>query len=39
LSAGGNGIASSAVLSNSIANVLRLIILTGVRRSEAAEMR
>ncbi len=39
LAAGGNGIASSAVLSHSIANVLRLLILTGVRRSEAAEMR
>ena len=36
LAAGGNGIASSAVLSSTIANVLRLIILTGVRRSEAA---
>lgn len=39
IDAGGQGIASSAVLSISVSNVLRLIMLTGVRRSEAAEMR
>lgn len=37
--AGGRGIASSVVLSLSVANALRLIMLTGVRRSEAAGMR
>lgn len=36
---GGRGLASSVVLSRSVANALRLIIFTGVRRSEAAEMR
>ncbi|MCA6984749.1 tyrosine-type recombinase/integrase [Pectobacterium brasiliense] len=36
---GGRGIASSTVLSLSIANALRLILLTGVRRSEAVGMR
>ncbi|ENC83705.1 phage integrase family protein [Escherichia coli P0299917.7] len=36
---GGKGIASSVVLSHAIANALKLIILTGVRRSEAVEMR
>lgn len=39
ISAGGRGIASSVVLSHSVANALRLIILSGVRRSEACEMR
>jgi integrase len=36
---GGRGIASSVVLSLSVANALRLIMLTGVRRSEAVGMR
>lgn len=36
---GGRGLASSVVLSQSVANALRLIIYTGVRRSEAAGMR
>ncbi|EHL5832399.1 site-specific integrase [Salmonella enterica] len=36
---GGRGLASSVVLSRSVANALRLIIFTGARRSEAAEMR
>ncbi|MCV5003835.1 tyrosine-type recombinase/integrase, partial [Escherichia coli] len=35
----GRGIASSVILSQAIANALRLIILTGVRRSEAVNMR
>ncbi|MEQ9923705.1 integrase arm-type DNA-binding domain-containing protein [Pectobacterium brasiliense] len=39
VAAGGRGIASSVVMSFSVANALRLIIFTGVRRSEAAEMR
>ncbi|PWC10036.1 integrase [Brenneria roseae subsp. americana] len=39
IATGGRGVASSSVLSISIANALRLIILTGVRRSEAAGMR
>ncbi|MEF5063572.1 site-specific integrase [Escherichia coli] len=39
VSTGGKGIASSVVLSHAIANTLKLIILTGVRRSEAVEMR
>lgn len=39
VSAGGRGIAASVVLSRPVANALRLIILTGVRRSEACEMR
>ena len=39
VAAGGRGIASSSVLSPSMANALRLIILTGVRRSEAIGMR
>ena len=36
---GGRGIASSVVLSLSVANCLRLILLTAVRRSEAVGMR
>lgn len=36
---GGRGIASSVILSQAIANALRLIILTGVRRSEVVAMR
>ncbi len=36
---GGRGIASSVILSQAIANALRLIILTEVRRSEAVNMR
>ena len=39
VSTGGKGIASSVVLSHAIANTLKLIILTGVRRSEAVKMR
>ncbi|MBZ6971701.1 site-specific integrase [Klebsiella grimontii] len=39
IAAGGQGIASSVILSQAIANVLRLIIFTGVRRSEAVNMR
>jgi integrase len=39
VAAGGRGIASSVVMSLSVANSLRLIIFTGVRRSEATEMR
>lgn len=39
VSSGGRGIASSVILSQAIANALRLIILTGVRRSEAVNMR
>lgn len=39
VAAGGRGIASSVVMSLSVANALRLIIFIGVRRSEAAEMR
>lgn len=39
VSTGGKGIASSVVLSHAIANALKLIILTGVRRSEAVKMR
>ncbi|EGF5356286.1 TPA: site-specific integrase [Escherichia coli] len=38
VSTGGKGIASSVVLSHAIANTLKLIILTGVRRSEAVKM-
>ncbi|UNP89642.1 integrase arm-type DNA-binding domain-containing protein [Aeromonas encheleia] len=36
---GGNGLASNCVTSLAIADCLRLILLTGVRRTEAAEMR
>lgn len=39
VSSGGRGIASSVILSQAIANALRVIILTGVRRSEAVNMR
>lgn len=39
IATGGRGIASSVVLSLSVANCLRLICLTAVRRSEAASMR
>ncbi|UUM72208.1 integrase arm-type DNA-binding domain-containing protein [Aeromonas hydrophila] len=39
VAAGGRGIASSVVLSLSVANCLRLIMLTAVRRSEAVGMR
>ena len=39
VAAGGRGIASSVVLSLSVANCLRLILLTAVRRSEAVGMR
>ncbi|WP_337063655.1 tyrosine-type recombinase/integrase [Raoultella ornithinolytica] len=39
VASGGRGIASSVILSQAIANALRLIILTGVRRSEAVNMR
>ncbi|GKW20729.1 integrase [Pectobacterium araliae] len=39
IASGGRGIASSVILSQAIANALRLIILTGVRRSEAVNMR
>lgn len=39
IASGGYGISSSVVLSHSVANALRLIIFTGVRRSEAAQMR
>ncbi|MGS0027547.1 tyrosine-type recombinase/integrase [Escherichia coli] len=39
VSTGGKGIASSVVLAHAIANTLKLIILTGVRRSEAVKMR
>lgn len=39
VAAGGRGIASNAVLSLAIANCLRLISLTAVRRSEAVGMR
>lgn len=39
VSTGGKGIASSVVLSHAIANTLKLIILTDVRRSEAVKMR
>lgn len=39
VAAGGRGIASSVVLSLSVANCLRLICLTAVRRSEAVAMR
>ncbi|HGF6391736.1 TPA: site-specific integrase, partial [Escherichia coli] len=39
IASGGYGVSSSVVLSHSVANALRLIIFTGVRRSEAAQMR
>lgn len=39
VSSGGRGIASSVILSQAIANALRVIILTGVRRSEVVNMR
>ena len=39
VAAGGRGIASSVVLSLSVANCLRLILLSAVRRSEAVGMR
>lgn len=39
VAAGGRGIASNVVLSPTVANCLRLITLTAVRRSEAAQMR
>lgn len=39
VSSGGKGIAASVMLSHAVANALKLIILTGVRRSEAVEMR
>ncbi|EAA2724367.1 site-specific integrase [Salmonella enterica subsp. enterica serovar Braenderup] len=39
IAAGGQGIASSVILSQAVANALRLIIFTGVRRSEAVNMR
>lgn len=39
IASGGRGIASSVILSQAIANALRIIILTGVRRSEAVNMR
>lgn len=39
IASGGRGIASSVILSQAIANALRLIILTGVRRSEVVNMR
>lgn len=39
VNSGGKGIAASVVLSHVVANALKLIILTGVRRSEAVEMR
>lgn len=38
IAAGGQGIASSVILSQAVANALRLIIFTGVRRSEAVNM-
>jgi len=38
IAAGGQGIASSTVLSGSIANALKLVILTAVRRGEAVGM-
>ena len=39
VNSGGKGIAASIVLSHSVSNALKLIILTGVRRSEAVDMR
>lgn len=39
ISAGGNGVAKTVVLSGSMMNVLKFIILTAVRRGEAVSMR
>jgi len=39
VASGGSGLATSAVLSPAVANALRLIVLTGTRRGEAAGMR